>query len=169
MHRIIVRRWQSPVGEMLIGSIGEELCLSDWACNPRRKAIDTRLCTVLESRLEFGTSPTIEQAINELTEYFSGTRKEFDIPVRITGTDFQRAVRTGLILIPYGQTITYSQLASLAGNPKSVRAVGNAVATNPLSIFIPCHRVTGTGGALTGYAGGIHVKKYLLTLEQRFG
>ncbi len=167
MQKIMIRHWLSPAGEMIIGSAGQELCISDWTGNPRRMAVDMRICHELKGQYEEGLSPVIEQAIRQLEEYFSGSRKMFDIPLRITGTDFQCAIRAELIKIPYGLTVSYAALADKIGNPKAVRAVANAIATNPLSIFVPCHRVIGSDGALCGYAGGISAKKHLLTLEHR--
>lgn len=168
MGEILIRHWQSPIGEMTIGSIGEELCISDWTCNLRRTAVDVCICRDLKSEYKDGTSPTVEQAIRELEEYFAGTRRVFDVPVRIIGTDFQHIVRSELMNIPYGSTISYAELAKRIGNPKAVRAVANAIATNPLSIFVPCHRVIGSGGSLTGYAGGLAAKLSLLSLEHHY-
>ena len=104
----------------------------------------------------------------QFTEYFAGQRTEFDLPLdRATGTAFQRQVWRALGDIPYGETISYGELARRIGQPAAVRAVGLANGRNPLSIVVPCHRVVGTGGKLTGYGGGLDRKRHLLDLEAR--
>ncbi len=105
----------------------------------------------------------------QLTEYFSGTRREFDLPLQPKGTPFREKVWAALRAVPYGETITYGQLAQRIGSPKAVRAVGQANHDNPIPILIPCHRVVGADGALTGYAGGVEMKRQLLDLEQEHG
>jgi methylated-DNA-[protein]-cysteine S-methyltransferase len=105
-------------------------------------------------------------AIVQLQEYFTGDRVNFDLPTQTAGTAFQRDVWAQLAEIPYGETITYAELAIRIGNPKAVRAVGLANGRNPLSIVVPCHRVVGSNGALTGFGGGIERKRYLLSLER---
>jgi methylated-DNA-[protein]-cysteine S-methyltransferase len=104
-------------------------------------------------------------ALTQLREYFSRVRHEFDLPQDVRGTVFQEAVWTELTRIPYGTTTTYGEIARRIGRPKAARAVGAAVGANPLPILIPCHRVIGTGGSLTGYGGGLEVKAALLRLE----
>lgn len=106
-----------------------------------------------------------ERVRGELTEYFSGGRKRFDIPIRYAGTPFQRLVWAALADIPYGETRSYGELASLIGRPGAARAVGMACHNNPVVILLPCHRVVGANGALTGFGGGLEVKKRLLALE----
>lgn len=102
----------------------------------------------------------------QLQEYFQKKRKEFQIPVKPVGTDFQRLVWKALREIPYGQVVSYKDIAQKIGNPKAYRAVGMANNKNPIAIIIPCHRVIGKDGSLTGYAGGLDLKKYLLDLEK---
>lgn len=112
--------------------------------------------------------PLILRAAEELREYFEGGRREFDLPLAPAGTAFQQAVWQALREIPYGSTWTYAQIARVVGNPAACRAVGMANHRNPLPIVIPCHRVVGSDGSLTGYAGGLEVKRRLLYLESRF-
>ncbi|MEE1312414.1 MAG: methylated-DNA--[protein]-cysteine S-methyltransferase [Lachnospiraceae bacterium] len=109
----------------------------------------------------------IEQAIRELEEYFDGKRREFQVPVHLYGTDFQKNVWNALMKIPYGKVCTYKDIAKAVGNEKACRAVGMANHRNPVMIVVPCHRVIGSDGKLTGYAGGIDIKEYLLELEKR--
>lgn len=165
METIKIMRYQSPVGEMMIGSCGGKLCICDWAVEKRRSTIDRRIRRHLNARYEEGTTPVIERAIEELDEYFAGQRKTFDIPVVFTGSEFQCTVWEELMKIPYGATISYGELARRIGNPKAVRAVASANATNPISIFVPCHRVIGSNRKLTGYGGGLDAKRELLELE----
>ena len=106
-----------------------------------------------------------DQVALELQEYFDGKRTHFTFPLRLDGTDFQKAVWQELLRIPYGQTRTYSQIAAAIGRPKASRAVGIACSKNPIWIAVPCHRVIGKNNALTGYAGGLDLKQRLLDLE----
>lgn len=125
-------------------------------------------------RIEFcpKTAPTppvsqLEAQIKaELDAYFSGTLKSFSIPYTLSGTDFQKRCWQALTTIPYGETISYAELASRVGSPKAYRAVGNANHHNPLPIIIPCHRVIGSGGELRGFAGGLGIKQALLDIER---
>lgn len=104
-------------------------------------------------------------ASTQMLEYLAGKRRAFDIPLQPEGTPFQLQVWDALLQIPYGQTRSYEQIAYALGNPRAMRAVGMANNKNPLPIFIPCHRVIGKNGNLVGYAGGVHIKKFLLDLE----
>ena len=103
----------------------------------------------------------------QLQEYLKGKRKIFDVPIRFNGTDFQNVVWQKLLAIPYGQVVSYGDLATVIGKPKAARAVGSACNKNPIAVIIPCHRVVGKSGSLTGYAGGISIKEELLELEKR--
>ncbi len=108
----------------------------------------------------------IKETKRQLDEYFAGKRKEFDVPTRIEGTEFQKKVWNELKNIPYGKTVTYKDIAEAVGCPKGYRAVGLANNRNPISIIYPCHRVIGSNGSLTGYGGGLDVKEKLLALER---
>ncbi len=112
-------------------------------------------------------TPLLGQAKQQLAEYFAGQRQAFDLPLRMQGTPFQQKVWAALREIPYGETRSYGQIAAQVGNPKAGRAVGMANNRNPISIIVPCHRVIGANGSLTGYAGGLSVKQELLALERR--
>lgn len=111
----------------------------------------------------------LAQAETQLREYFNGKRQEFDLPLSVSGTEFQKKVWKALREIPYGETRTYEEIAKAVGNPRACRAVGMANHGNPVAVIIPCHRVIGKNGSLTGYAGGLDVKKILLELEQKGG
>lgn len=112
-------------------------------------------------------TPLLRRTAAQISEYLEGKRKIFDVPLQPEGTEFARRVWDALLTIPYGETRSYGQIAALIGNPKASRAVGRANGQNPLSILIPCHRVVGSNGTLTGYAGGLEMKKALLSLERQ--
>ena len=109
----------------------------------------------------------LKQAVRQLAEYFAGTRREFDLPLGMNGTPFQKDVWNALRDIPYGATVSYGDIARAIGRPKAFRAVGQANHVNPISIIVPCHRVVGSSGKLTGYGGGMPAKEFLLALEAR--
>mgnify|MGYP000773019812 CR=1 FL=1 len=112
-------------------------------------------------------TPLLQEAEEQLNEYFAGARREFDLPLAPKGTPFQKAVWAEMNKIPYGETRTYGQIAAQIGRPTACRAVGMANNRNPIVIVIPCHRVLGYDGKLTGYAGGLDIKERLLALEKR--
>ena len=107
-----------------------------------------------------------DEAFRQITEYLSGKRQKFDLPLKITGSDFQKKVYSALLGIPYGKTASYGEIAAKTGNPKAARAVGGACNKNPILLAVPCHRVVGASGSLTGFAAGIEIKKKLLELEK---
>ena len=110
-------------------------------------------------------SPLLDDVARQLDEYFAGKRQRFDVKLNTGGTEFQRQVWQALLTIPFGETRSYSQIARQIGNPTAVRAVGAANGRNPISIVAPCHRVIGASGSLTGFAGGLEAKQFLLALE----
>lgn len=166
-EKIWISRYHSPVGELILGSYGDMLCICDWTDEEKlRSTIDHRICRRLNAEYVAGTPETIRRAIAELDDYFAGKLQEFTIPLIFAGSDFQCRVWAELNRIPYGTTISYGELARRIGNPKAVRAVASANAANAISIFVPCHRVIGSNNKLTGYAGGLAAKQYLLALEE---
>lgn len=171
MHKkniIKTRRYESPCGTLLLGSFDDKLCLCDWQVEKHRNHVDRRLKRVLNAEFEDGTSDVIEEAVTQLDEFFAKKRQAFSIPLLFVGTDFQKTVWRELLTIPYGETISYRDMARRIGMPKAVRAVANANGANAISIFAPCHRVIGSDGSLTGYGGGLTAKKMLLELEKSF-
>ncbi len=124
-----------------------------------------RLQQELRTSVKSGTSAVLKLARQELDEYFSGSRTSFSLPLLLCGTAFQKQVWQALMLIPYGATISYSQQAQRLGKPSAIRAVANANGANAISILVPCHRVIGKDCTLTGYAGGLPAKNYLIHLE----
>ncbi|MEJ8843937.1 methylated-DNA--[protein]-cysteine S-methyltransferase [Lacibacter sp. H375] len=113
------------------------------------------------------TSSVLKATINQLDEYFAGRRKQFDLPLQPAGTAFQQKVWDQLMKLPYAETVTYLHMAKRLGNVKSIRAAASANGKNPIGIIIPCHRVVGADGKLTGYAGGLHRKQWLLEHEAK--
>lgn len=148
----------SPVGKLKLVASPKGLAAILWENdNPDRVR--------LGEMHEHDSNPIIEQAKTELKEYFAGKRHEFSLALDFEGTEFQRKVWSALLTIPFGTTRTYTQIAEQIGKPKAIRAVGAANGKNPISIVAPCHRVIGTSGSLTGFAGGLAHKAYLLQLE----
>lgn len=139
--------------------------MCDWVSGRRRATIAMCVSRCLHADYETGASEVISEAILQLDEYFSGKRQVFTVPLLFTGTPFQRAVWKELTKIPYGDTISYGEVARRVGNPQAARAVGAANAVNPISIIVPCHRVTGSNHRLIGYGGGVDAKQMLLGLE----
>lgn len=115
----------------------------------------------------FAQERLLDRARRQLDDYFAGRRTDFDLPLDVAGTEFQRAVWRGLSAIGFGETISYGELARRIGHPKAVRAVGLANGRNPVSVVVPCHRVIGANGTMTGYGGGIERKRFLLAFEAR--
>ncbi|HTS64290.1 MAG TPA: methylated-DNA--[protein]-cysteine S-methyltransferase [Candidatus Acidoferrales bacterium] len=127
--------------------------------------IDFHLSSPIDGLERDDANPLLREAARQLRAYFGGKLREFDIPLNMQGTPFQKKVWEQLVQIPYGETRSYSQVAVAVGAPKAVRAVGAANGSNPVPIIVPCHRVIGSGGDLTGYGGGLPLKKRLLELE----
>lgn len=164
-NKIIIEYFKTPVGELILGTFDNKLCIADWRYRKMRTAIDKRIQTGLEAEYIEGYSEINEQAKDQLTDYFSGERKEFNVPLFLVGTDFQKSVWNTLRQIPFGKTDTYLGLSRKLNNIKAIRAVAGANGANAISIIIPCHRIIGSDGSLVGYAGGLRTKQKLLELE----
>ena len=149
---------RSPVGPLLLAGSRDGLNYVSFSRGRHAVAVDP-------GWTEDGS--LFQEATRQLREYFAGERKTFSLTLSPQGTDFQKAVWSALRKIPYGETISYKQLAERIGKPKAVRAVGAANGANPIPIIIPCHRVIGHDGSLTGFGGGLPLKKRLLELENR--
>lgn len=162
---ITTQVYDAPCGRLVLGSLGDSLCLCDWLTERHHPRILKRLSRALGAEIIEGSSPVIAAAAAQLDEYFARRRRTFDLPLLFVGTDFQKAVWQRLLSIPYGETLSYGTMATDLGMAKAVRAVANANGANSLSIFAPCHRVIGSNGSLTGYGGGLDTKHYLLDLE----
>ena len=158
---------ESPLGELIAGSTDEGICLLEF--NDRKRAVTESgdLAKLLNQPVEEGENQHLKILRDQLNEYFSGSRKEFTVPLVTPGTDFQQRVWKELLEIPYGTTRSYQEQANALNRPYSVRAVANANGTNRISIVIPCHRVIGSDGRLTGYGGGLKRKQWLLDHEKK--
>ena len=151
---------ESPVGRLLLAGDEEGLQLIGFAEGKNQPQP--------ESGWRYHTEP-LRGAVGQLSDYFAGNRRSFNLPLQLRGTPFQLTVWRALQDIPYGQTISYGELARRIGNPKASRAVGLANGSNPIPIVVPCHRVIGSSGKLTGYGGGLCHKETLLALERKHG
>jgi methylated-DNA-[protein]-cysteine S-methyltransferase len=153
------KKMDSPVGRIRLVASNQGLAAILWEDDDPKRVH-------LQNITEDENHPKLLETEQQLKEYFGGTRKVFSMDLDINGTDFQKKVWKALLDIPWGETRTYKQIAEQIGNPKAVRAVGAANGKNPISIIAPCHRVIGTSGKLTGFAGGLENKALLLRLEQ---
>ncbi len=146
-----VAYYETKLGTLLVGCDGDAV---------------TQLCWVDEPALPGDPTPLSDRAAEQVRRYLGGERRAFDLPLAPRGTDFQHAVWQALRRVPYGATTTYGEIAAALGRPAAARAVGAAVGRNPIWLAIPCHRCVGRDGSLTGYAGGLERKAFLLALEQ---
>ncbi len=151
---------EETISEIKIAVLASSKGIKKIFFNPTKKTIALSSATKLRS-----DDPYLFGIFTQLKEYFAGTRKKFDVPLDIEGTEFQKRVWNELKKIPYGKTISYKTLSEKLGDVKAIRAVGKANGQNPIAIIIPCHRVIGADGSLTGYAGGLAIKEKLLHLE----
>lgn len=173
--------WTSPFGPLLLGATDEALCICAWCTDPVSPPLPCGHKAVVQTLRHLphptpvvicaednpAALPTVTaEAIAQLTDYFRGLRTHFSVPLRPLGTPFQQRVWHSTASIPFGGTLSYGALTRRLGlHPAAARAVGQALGANPVSLFLPCHRVVGSNGALTGYAGTVAVKQRLLALE----
>ncbi len=162
---VCLQHYNSPCGELILASVGNELCLCDWSGGPHSERNKLRLIKSFGAELRDEPSETISRTMMQLNDYFAGKRKTFSIPLQPAGTPFQKSVWQALLDIPFGETRTYKDVALQVGNLRGVRAVAQAIGANGISILCPCHRVIGTDLSLTGFAGGLEAKRLLLELE----
>lgn len=165
------RQLQTPTGSMLAAADDAGICLLEFCeDDDGSEACLRRLPSARGTRpVPAERHAHLDALVNQLREYFAGDRQSFTLPVAAQGTEFQRRAWAYLLTIPFGQTRSYGAQARALGDTRAVRAVGRANGSNPLAILVPCHRVIGATGHLTGYAGGIERKRWLLEHEQRFG
>lgn len=155
-----------PVGDILVAGTEDGVCaliIVDHAGMPG--ALDALRAYCPDAPL-VPDAAALTGVTAQLTEYLAGARQTFDVPLALNGTPFQRRVWDALLAIPYGETLTYQEIALALGKPGGAQAVGGAVARNPVSIIVPCHRILGSDGSLTGYMWGTHVKRWLLDHER---
>lgn len=160
MKQHYFKTMRSPVGQLTLVASDEGLAAILWE---KEQPNRVRLNLVAEDNKH----PVLLKAEQQLKEYFAGQRRSFDLKFDFVGTPFQKKVWNALLKIPFGETRSYAQIAQQVGSPKAVRAVGAANGRNPISIMAPCHRVIGANGTLTGFAGGLEAKQYLLEMERK--
>jgi O-6-methylguanine DNA methyltransferase len=165
-HPVRLRAIDTAIGPMTIGATDEAVVLADFT---RRPMMPAQLASVRRriGPTATGTAPLLDAAEVQLREYLDGRRATFDLPLDLPGSAFQERVWAELARIPYGETISYRELASRVGVPAGSRAVGRANGSNRVAVIVPCHRVIATGGGLGGYGGGLDAKRFLLDLESR--
>lgn len=144
---------ETPIGALLIQATDHGLCYVGFDMGRAQNGLSCN-------------NDQLNQALYQLQQYFDGTRQTFDVAIDVAGTDFQNQVWNALMTVGYATTCSYGDIAKLLNNPNAVRAVGAANGKNPISIIVPCHRVIGSNGTLTGYAGGVDKKQWLLAFEQ---
>jgi len=166
IHSIYTHQFSSPLGEMVVGSTEEGVCLLEFIDGRRVAGEFDDLCRLLNARTVARESALTRQVEIEMGEYFAGKRTQFDVAIHMPGTPFQQTVWRALLDIPYGETVSYQAQAIRVGNLKAIRAVALANGANRISVIVPCHRVIGKDGSATGYGGGIERKRWLIAHEQ---
>jgi len=166
LYPIVVRTVDSPLGPLLLGATERGVCLCEFAGRGGRERIEKRLLERHRRSVVDGDSAHIAALARQLGEYFAGKRRDFDLPLDLAGSPWQRRVWEGLLTIPYGETRGYGELAAQLGKPGGARAVGRANGDNYVAIVVPCHRVIEASGALRGYGGGLERKRWLLDHER---
>ena len=164
-NKINIQYHKTDVGEFILGSFEQKLCLMDYRYRKMRISVDKRIQKGTQAKYIERNDEVLDLTKQQLDEYFSGDRTKFDIPLLLVGTDFQKRVWKALMDVSYGDTSSYLELAKSIDNEKAVRAVASANGANAMSIIIPCHRIIGSDGSLVGYAGGLPAKKRLLKIE----
>lgn len=156
----------TPLGPMLAGATSEGVCLLEFTNRIRLEKEFIDLQKLLSAVMVAGRNQHLDQLENELSEYFKGERKIFSVPLHTPGNEFSQSVWKSLLKIPYGKTCSYKEQAEMMNNPKAIRAIASTNGRNRLAIIIPCHRVIGSNGTMTGYAAGVDKKKWLLKFER---
>ena len=164
---IEIQYHKAKIGELIIGSYKGKLCLLDFRYRRMRTTVDKRLKKELNCEFIIKENPVLKETIQQIEEYLLGERIEFDIPILLLGSEFQKLVWKALIKVEYGTTASYLTIAKAIKNDKSVRAVASANGANSIALIVPCHRIIGSDGSLTGYGGGLAIKKKLLNLENK--
>ena len=167
MNQIYIQFHRSNNTDFIMGCFENQLCLMDFSYRKMRAAVDRRLQQGLQAEFIEQDNALLQATRQQVDEYFAADRRQFDLPLLMVGSDFQKSVWAALRQLPYGSTCSYSELALQIGRDSAVRAVATANAANALMMIIPCHRVIAANGGLGGYAGGLPLKKRLLALEQK--
>ncbi len=164
-NKINVAYYKTKIGELIIGSYDDKLCILDFRYRKMRTSVDNRIKKLLKADFIDREDEIIIKTKQQIDEYLEGKRQEFNIPILLLGTDFQKQVWNELLKVKYGETSTYLDIAKRIENPKAVRAAASANGANAIALVVPCHRIIESNGEFGGYGGGISVKKRLLNLE----
>ncbi len=165
MKKINVSYCKTKIGELIIASYDNKLCILDFRYRKMRNSVDNRIKKYLDCDFVEKEDDIIIETKKQVDEYLLGKRKEFDIPLLLLGTEFQKQVWNALLEVKYGETASYLDIANKIDNTKAVRAVASANGANSIALIVPCHRIIESNGGLGGYGGGLDVKKRLLNLE----
>ena len=166
MNQVDIQYCKTKIGELILGSFDDKLCLLDFRYRRMRSTVDNRIKSALNVEYLEQDNNVLKAARKQIDEYLIGKRTAFEVPILMVGSGFQKQVWNALKNVKYGETASYSDLAKNIDNEKAVRAVASANGANSLGLIIPCHRIIGTNGELVGYGGGLPVKKRLLNLEK---
>ncbi len=166
-NKVNIAYYKTKIGELILGSYEGKLCLLDFTYRRMRTSVDNRIKRLLKADFTEGEDEIIVETKKQIDEYLNGKRKDFDLPLLMLGTDFQKQVWNELLNVNYGETATYLDIAKRIDNPKAVRAAASANGANAIALVIPCHRIIESNGKLGGYGGGLAVKKRLLNLEAK--
>ncbi len=167
MNMIYIQYYKTKIGELILGSFNNKICLLDFRYRRMRSTVDNRLKKELNAEYLEQDNSILKETRKQIDEYLIGERVEFEIPILMVGSDFQKQVWNALINVKYGEIASYLDLAKSIGNEKAVRAVASANGANSIGLIIPCHRIIGSNGELVGYGGGLPIKKRLLNLEKK--
>lgn len=165
MQNINIHYYKTKIGELIIGSYDNKICILDFRYRRMRATVDNRIKKYLNCNFIEHEDERITDTKRQINEYLEGKRHEFKVPILLLGTEFQKNVWNELLKIQYGETATYSDISSRINNPKAVRATASANGANAIALIVPCHRIIESNGDLGGFGGGLPVKKRLLNLE----
>ena len=166
MSQIEIQYYKTKIGELILGSFDNKLCMLDFRYRRMRTTVDSRIKKALNAEFFERNNNVLKETRKQIDEYLLGNRTEFDVPILMVGSDFQIQVWNALTNVKYGEIASYLDLAKSINNEKAVRAVASANGANSIGLIIPCHRIIGSNGELVGYGGGLPVKKRLLNLEK---
>ena len=165
MNAIHIQYYKTTIGNLILGCFQNRLCMLDFRDRKTRSTVDKRIKQGLNADFIERDHDLLQKTRQQIEQYLSGYRKQFDIPISMVGSDFQKQVWQQLLLLSYGQTASYLTLAKKINNEKAVRALASANGANAIALIIPCHRIIESNGRLGGYSGGLTVKKRLLEIE----
>ncbi len=166
-NKVNITYYKTKIGELILGSYEGKLCLLDFRYRRMRISVDNRIKKLLQADFIEGEDEIIVETKKQIDEYLEGKRRDFNIPILLLGTDFQKQVWNELLNVKYGETATYLDIAKRIDNPKAVRAAASANGANAIALIVPCHRIIESNAGLGGYGGGLAVKKRLLNLEAK--